>query len=51
VRPDDTLLHGAYRPVAEAAILLQRRRRIETVDVLRAAARYERGMVAALAPA
>jgi tetratricopeptide (TPR) repeat protein len=51
VRPDDTFLQGAYRPVAEAAILLARKRHAEAVDVLRAAARYERGMVAALAPA
>ncbi len=51
VRPDDTLLHGAYHPVAEAAILIQRRRGADAIDVLRAAARYERGMVAALAPA
>jgi tetratricopeptide (TPR) repeat protein len=51
VRPDDTLLQGTYRPVAEAAIFLRRRRPAEAVDVLRAAAQYERGTVAALAPA
>jgi eukaryotic-like serine/threonine-protein kinase len=51
VRPDDTLLNGAYRPVADASILLRRRRAAEAIDVLRAAARYERGIVAALAPA
>jgi tetratricopeptide (TPR) repeat protein/tRNA A-37 threonylcarbamoyl transferase component Bud32 len=51
IRPDDTLLHGAYGPVAEAAILLGRRRPTDAVEVLRSAARYERGTVAALAPA
>jgi tetratricopeptide (TPR) repeat protein len=51
VRPDDTLLQGTYRPVAEAAILLRRRRSAEAVDALRVAAQYERGTVAALAPA
>jgi tetratricopeptide (TPR) repeat protein len=51
IRPDDTLLHGAYRPVAEAAILLGRGRAADAIEALRAAARYERGTVAALAPA
>jgi tetratricopeptide (TPR) repeat protein len=51
VRPEDTLLHGAYLPSAEAAVLLQRGRREEAIEQLRAAARYERGVVAALLPA
>ncbi len=51
IRPDDTLLHGAYGPVAEAAILLHRGRADEAIEALRGAARYERGTVAALAPA
>jgi eukaryotic-like serine/threonine-protein kinase len=51
VRPDDTLLHSAYLPVAEAAVLLGRGRPDAAVEALRTAAPYERGMVAALAPA
>ena len=51
IRPDDTLLHGAYRPVAEAAILLRRGRAANAIEALRGASRYERGTVAALAPA
>ena len=51
VRPDDTLLHGAYLPVADGAVLLRLGRANAAIDALRTAARYERGMVAALAPA
>ena len=51
VRPDDTLIHAAYLPVTEAAVLLKRGRFAEAVEQLRPAARFERGMVAALAPA
>jgi tetratricopeptide (TPR) repeat protein len=51
VRPDDTLLHAAYLPVAEAAVLLQRGRAGDALEHLRPAARFERGMVAALVPA
>ena len=50
VRPDDTLLHAAYIPAAEAALLLQRGRAGAAVEALRPAARYERGIVAALVP-
>jgi eukaryotic-like serine/threonine-protein kinase len=50
VRPEDTLLHTAYLPVAEAAILLGRRRPVEAVEQLRIASRYETGQVAALVP-
>jgi tetratricopeptide (TPR) repeat protein/tRNA A-37 threonylcarbamoyl transferase component Bud32 len=51
VRPDDTLLHAAYLPVAEAAVLMQRGAMAQALEQLRPAARFERGMVAALAPA
>ena len=51
VRPEDTLLHAAYLPVAEAAVLLRRGRSGDAVEQLRPAARYERGVVAALLPA
>jgi eukaryotic-like serine/threonine-protein kinase len=51
VRPEDTLLHGAYLPVAEGAVLLRRGRPDAAIEVLRTAASYERGIVAALAPA
>ena len=51
VRPADTLLHAAYLPVAEAAVQMGRGRAAAAIEALRPAARYERGMVAALAPA
>jgi eukaryotic-like serine/threonine-protein kinase len=51
LRPDDTLLHSAYLPVAEAAAMLRRGRAVDAIERLRPAARYERGLVAALAPA
>jgi tetratricopeptide (TPR) repeat protein len=51
VRPEDTLLHAAYVPVTQAAVLLRRDRPAEAVEALRAAVRYERGLVAALVPA
>ncbi|CAN5644959.1 hypothetical protein BH24ACI4_BH24ACI4_03810 [soil metagenome] len=51
VRPDDTLLHAAYLPTAEAAVLMRRGRAAAAVEELRLAARYERGTVAALVPA
>jgi serine/threonine protein kinase/tetratricopeptide (TPR) repeat protein len=51
VRPEDTLLHGAYLPSAEAAVLLRRGRTDAALEQLRAATRYERGIVAALLPA
>jgi eukaryotic-like serine/threonine-protein kinase len=50
VRPDDTLLHGAYLPVAQAAVLLARDQFGGAVQELRRASRYEDGTVAALAP-
>ena len=50
VRPLDTLLHGAYLPVAEAAALITRGRFDAAVEQLRRASRYEYGTVAALAP-
>jgi tetratricopeptide (TPR) repeat protein len=50
LRPDDTILHGIYRPIAEAAIHLARGRHREVVEALRPAAPYERGFVAALLP-
>jgi Tfp pilus assembly protein PilF len=50
VRREDTLLHGAYLPVAEAAVLLARGRFDAAVEALRPAAGYEIGTVAALAP-
>lgn len=50
VRPEDTLLHGAYMPAARGAVLLARNRPAEAVEALRPAAPYERGLVAALIP-
>ena len=49
-RPDDTILHGIYLPIAEAAIQLARGRENAVVDTLRRATPYERGFVAALLP-
>jgi tetratricopeptide (TPR) repeat protein len=51
VRPDDTLLHTAYLPAAEAAVQMQRGRPTAAVEALRPAVRHERGIVAALIPA
>ena len=51
VRPEDTLLHSAYLPVAEASILLARGRTEPAIEQLRRASPYEFGFVAALAPA
>jgi serine/threonine protein kinase/Flp pilus assembly protein TadD len=51
VRPEDTLLHSAYLPVAEAAVLLRRGRADAAVEALRPAIDHERGIVAALVPA
>jgi serine/threonine protein kinase/tetratricopeptide (TPR) repeat protein len=51
VRPDDTLLHTAYLPAAEAAVLIERGRAAAAVEALRPAVRHERGIVAALIPA
>ena len=50
LRPDDTLLHTAYLPVAEAALLLARNKPSDALEILRRATPYERGMVAALMP-
>ena len=50
LRPDDTLLHTAYLPVAEAALLLTRNKPAEAIEVLRRATPNDRGMVAALLP-
>lgn len=50
VRPDDSFLHGAYLPIAEAAVHLARGRFEPAIEALRPASRYERGTVAALAP-
>jgi hypothetical protein len=50
VRPDDTLLHSAYLPAAEAAVRLARGEVAAAVEELRPASRYERGTVAALLP-
>ena len=50
-RPDDTLLHTAYLPAAEAAVQIQRNKPAAAIDTLRSAARHERGVVAALIPA
>jgi hypothetical protein len=50
LRPSDTLLHGAYLPVAEAAALIARDRPDAALEALRPAAPYERGTVAALLP-
>jgi tetratricopeptide (TPR) repeat protein len=49
-RPSDTLLHATYLPVADAAIFMARNRFGDALTVLRAAAPYERGIVAALLP-
>jgi serine/threonine protein kinase/tetratricopeptide (TPR) repeat protein len=51
VRPDDTLLHTAYLPAAEAAVLIQRGKAPAAIEALRPAVRHERGIVAALIPA
>ena len=50
VRPDDTLLNVAYRPVARAAVAIARNRPAEAVEALRPAAPYQFGFIAALAP-
>lgn len=50
VRPDDTLLHGVYLPVAEAAVLLARGRFDAAIEELRRASRYEAGSIAVLVP-
>jgi tetratricopeptide (TPR) repeat protein len=50
VRSEDTLLQSAYLPVVEAAALLARDRPDEAIEVLRRAAPYENGIVAALLP-
>ena len=49
-RPEDTMLHGVYMPIAEAAINLARERYADVPDALRRAVPYERGFVAALMP-
>ncbi len=51
VRPDDTFLNVAYRPVARAAVAIARNRPAEAVEALRPAAPYQAGFIAALAPA
>jgi eukaryotic-like serine/threonine-protein kinase len=50
VRPEDTLLNGAYLPVAEAAVQLARGRPEAALEPLRRAMPYQFGMVAALVP-
>lgn len=50
VRPEDTLLHGVYLPVAEAAVLMSRGRFGAAVEELRRASPYERGAIAVLVP-
>jgi tetratricopeptide (TPR) repeat protein/tRNA A-37 threonylcarbamoyl transferase component Bud32 len=50
VRPEDTMLHGVYMPIAEAAINLARVRYADVVETLRRCVPYERGFVAALMP-
>ena len=50
LRPDDTLLHTAYLPVAEAALFLARSKPADAIEVLRRATPYEHGTVAALMP-
>jgi tetratricopeptide (TPR) repeat protein len=50
VRPEDTMLHGVYLPIAEAAIHLARGRHADVMETLRRAAPYDRGFVAALVP-
>ena len=49
-RPEDTLLHATYEPVAEAAIALARNHPDRAIETLRRATAYERGSVAALLP-
>jgi eukaryotic-like serine/threonine-protein kinase len=51
VRPDDTILHTAYLPAAEAAVLIRRGKAASAIEALRPAIRHERGIVAALIPA
>src|SRR4051812_38130593 len=50
IRPEDTLLHAAYMPVAQAAAALARDRPDAALAALRPAAPFERGTVAALWP-
>ena len=50
VRSQDTLLQSAYLPVVEAAALLARDQPADAIEVLRRAAPYEKGIVAALLP-
>jgi hypothetical protein len=50
VRAEDTLLHRAYLPPAEAAVLLARGAFDRAVEELRQAGPYETGVVAALVP-
>ncbi len=50
VRPSDTLLHTAYLPVAEAALLMARGQMDAAIGTLRPSAQYDRGLVAALLP-
>jgi hypothetical protein len=50
IRPEDTLLHAAYMPVAQATVLLARDRTDAALGALRPAAPFERGTVAALLP-
>jgi tetratricopeptide (TPR) repeat protein/predicted Ser/Thr protein kinase len=49
-RPDDTFVQSFYLPLARAAIRLARGQADPAIEVLRDAAPYERGSVAALAP-
>ena len=50
IRPEDTLLQSAYLPVVEAAALMARAHPDGAIEVLRRAAPYENGIVAALLP-
>lgn len=50
LRPEDTMLHGVYMPIAEAAIQLAREKYADVAETLRRAVPYERGFVAALLP-
>ena len=50
VREEDTLLHRAYLPPAEAAVLLAKGSFDAAVEELRQSAPYETGFVAALVP-
>jgi Tfp pilus assembly protein PilF len=50
LRAEDTLLHRAYLPATEAAVLLARGAVDRAVEELRQAAPYESGFVAALVP-